>query len=91
MISHQEATTKAKGTTMEAIARHDMVVVKNVHTMEGITYAEMDISGFEGYVHAPQVIEIDKKLLGKSGWNSDRNICYYMDKFVTFGKKRLSK
>lgn len=51
--------------------------VNNFHEFEGVYFAEVDCHDYDDFRNLPQVIEVNETLLGKSAWNSDRNVAYY--------------
>lgn len=53
------------------------ITINFTSVLDGILFAETSCDGYEHFKLLPQVIEFRGRRLGKSGWNSDRNICYY--------------
>lgn len=55
------------------------------HIIEGEFVAETDCHDYDEFRSLPAVIEVEGKLLGKTGWSSDRNYACYKQG-VTLGR-----
>lgn len=68
-----------KGMVMEAIPRGDAFVIQSHETLPngvGVITLPLD-DGFDSYKKLPRVLSYGSRLYGKTGWNSDRMVCYY--------------
>ena len=70
-----------RGECGQFFPRNDAFVIQSHETMpDGIMVITISLAdGFETYKSLPQVLSYKDKLYGKTGWNSDYNICYYRD------------
>jgi len=55
----------------------DAIVAHNVGMVDGIHYAVVDCANYIDYKRLPEVVSYNGQLLGKTGWNSDKNVAYY--------------
>lgn len=64
---------------MQAKARSDLLTLQSLFRFDDIWFAECDCNDYDHYKSLPNVIEAQGHVLGKSAWNSERNIAYYRD------------
>jgi hypothetical protein len=62
---------------MQAKVEKDYISVKASMVLEGQLVVEVDCEDYDYYRSLPAAITFDGKLLGKTGWNSDRNYACY--------------
>jgi hypothetical protein len=80
MRSDSVPTETAKGIVwMVTKPRADAFVVQSHETLpNGVSVMTLPLDdGFDGYKKLPQVLSYGGQLYGKTGWNSDRMVCYY--------------
>ena len=70
---------------MEALIKNNYIVVRASHIIDAEFVAEVDCNDFDEYKALPAAIEVDGKLLGKTGWSSDRFYACYKQN-VSLGK-----
>ena len=71
---------------MFGIERKDLIPIlyfENLH--DGIILATVKCKDYNKFVSLPDIMEIENKLYGKTGWNSDRMLAYYKNN-IKFGK-----
>lgn len=66
---------------MEAKPRSDAFVIQSHETLpDGVSVLTLPLDdGFDSYKKLPQVLSYNGLQYGKTGWNSDRMVCYYRD------------
>lgn len=53
-------------------------IIIDIHgILEGVVFAETSCEDYDHYRRLPQAVEFQGRVLGKSGWNSDRCVAYY--------------
>ena len=67
---------------MKAKPINNMLVVRATHVLDAEFVAEVDCNDFDEYKSLPQVIEVQGKHLGKTGWSSDRNYACYKENVI---------
>jgi len=70
--------------TVMAKPRHDLIPVDRCEFIDGHWYAEiaLDSPGTFAQVKAlPKVIEIEGRVYGRTGWNSDTHKAYYSTRY----------
>jgi len=70
---------------MLAKVRPEFLKLNVTHVIEGEFVAETDCEDYDAYRSLPAVIEVEGKLLGKTGWSSDRHYACYKER-VMLGK-----
>lgn len=70
---------------MNAIVKSDMIILRASYVLDAELVVEVDCYDFDNYKSLPQVIEVQGKNLGKTGWSSDRHYACYKEK-VLLGK-----
>ena len=65
-----------------ALVRNDMIVVESSYIIEGEFVCVVACEDYEVYKRLPSAIEVNKRLLGKAGWNSDKGYCCYKENVV---------
>jgi len=53
-----------------------------LHSIEGEFVAETTCHDYDEYRSLPMVIEVQGKILGKTGWSSDRNYACYKERVL---------
>jgi hypothetical protein len=69
--------TKERCTIMYAKSVPQMIRVHILQKIERDTVAEVSCRDYDEFVALPDAIEVEGKILGKTGWNSDRNYACY--------------
>lgn len=64
---------------MEARIVKDHLTIQTHYRFGDIWFAECECQDHEAFCELPSVIEVQGHTLGKSAWNSDRNVAYYRD------------
>ena len=65
-----------------ALPISNMIRVNVVVLIEGETVAEVDCADYDEYKKLPVAIKINDKVLGKSGWSSDKNFACYKENIL---------
>ena len=72
---------------MTATAIKNAIVVLTTQKIGGQTVIETGCEDFDAYKALPAVVQYDGEVLGKTGWNSDRQIaCYKTRVRVAYGR-----
>lgn len=64
---------------MTAKVRSEFISILTVEKYKGLTVATTACRDFNAYLDLPDAIEVEGKVLGKTGWNSDRSLAYFRD------------
>ena len=64
---------------MTAKVREEFIVILSIENFRGLTVATTPCQDFNMYLDLPDAIEVSGKVLGKTGWNSDKNLAYFRD------------
>lgn len=62
---------------MKAKVENDWVSVVAASVCEGVHFAMVACADYEAYCALPQVISFEGRLLGRTGWNSDKGVAYF--------------
>lgn len=62
---------------MQAKILPGFLKINALHVIEGEFVAETDCEDYQAYKSLPAAIEVDGRIMGKTGWNSDRGYAYY--------------
>jgi hypothetical protein len=54
-----------------------LVRIQALQIIEGQTVAEVDCRDYDEYHALPDALEVEGKILGKTGWSSDRHYACY--------------
>jgi hypothetical protein len=55
----------------------DQISILAVEKFGELTVASTTCNDFNAYLDLPDAIEVEGKVLGKTGWNSDRSVAYF--------------
>jgi len=65
---------------MKAKAEPEYFTIQNHETLpNGVNVIILPLGEGVTFSKLPQVISYEGRLYGKTGWNSDRQVCYYRD------------
>lgn len=67
---------------MQAKILPGFLKINTFEIIEGEFIAETDCADFDQYKSLPMVIEVQGKILGKTGWNSDRGYAAYKERVL---------
>lgn len=67
---------------MKALAIRSMIRVQALMVVEGETVAEVDCADYDAFKNLPDAIKVEGKLLGKTGWSSDRHYACYKERVM---------
>jgi hypothetical protein len=62
---------------MQAKICGDYLTVVAAWTVEGQTCISVPCADIDTYASLPGAVEFEGRLLGRTGWNSDRGLAYY--------------
>lgn len=62
---------------MKVTPRADLIRVISYFVTDGQEIISVDCEDFTEYKSLPHVVEFEGQILGKTGWNSDKNQAYY--------------
>jgi hypothetical protein len=55
----------------------DALTAHIVGVQDGVHYAVVDCRNYIDYMRLPSVVSYNGRMMGKTGWNSDKNVAYY--------------
>jgi len=62
---------------MSGKIKKEFISILSVEKYGDLTIATTTCENFNAYLDLPDAVEVEGKVLGKTGWNSDNNVAYF--------------